>query len=90
MTTISSRVFSANPIYYLNLASKESVAVKRGKKIFRIMPELQVENISPSGDPFWADPRNVAELERRLKFRAEGKMKFTTLTREERKELLGL
>ena len=90
MKTVSSRVFSANPIYYLNLASKESVAVKRGKKIFRIMPELQVENISPSGDPFWADPRNVAELERRLKFRAEGKMNFTTLTREERKELLGL
>ena len=71
MTTVSSRVFSANPIYYLNLASRESVAVKRGKTLFRIMPEPQVENISPSGDLFWADPRNVAELERRTNLTEE-------------------
>ena len=90
MTTVNSRVFSANPIYYLNLASRESVAVKRGKTIFRITPEPQVENISPSGDPFWADQRNVAELERRLKLRAEGKMNFTRMTPELKKELLGL
>ena len=37
MTTVSSRVFSANPIHYLNLAQKESVAVKRGKKVFLLM-----------------------------------------------------
>ena len=90
MTTVSSRVFSANPIHYLNLASRESVAVRRGKTIFRIMRETPVENISPSGDPYWADPRNVAELERRLKLRDEGKMNYTTLTCEERRELLGL
>ena len=71
MTTVNSRVFSANPIYYLNLASRESVSVKRGKTIFRITPEPQVENISPSGDPFWADQRNVAELERRTNLTEE-------------------
>jgi hypothetical protein len=75
MTTVSSRVFSENPIHYLNLAVKESVAVKRGKIIFRITPEPQFENISPSGDPYWADPRNVTELEKRLK---ERKVKNST------------
>ena len=90
MTTVSSRVFSANPIHYLNLASRESVAVKRGKTIFRIMRETPVENISPSGDPYWADPRNVAELERRLKRRREGKEIPILLTPERQKELLGL
>ena len=90
MTTVSSRVFFANPLYYLNLANSESVAIKRGKMIYRIIPEQQVENLSPSGDPFWADSRNVAELERRLKLRAEGKMNFTRMTPELKKELLGL
>ena len=37
MTTVSSRVFSANPIRYLNLAGKEQVAVKRGKRVFLLM-----------------------------------------------------
>ena len=39
--------------------------------IFKIMPEQPFENISPSGDPFWADPRNVAELERGLRLSDE-------------------
>ena len=73
MKTISSRTFLANPIHYLNLAINESVAIKRGKMLFRITPEPQVENISPSGDLYWADPRNVAELEHRIKLREEGK-----------------
>ena len=67
MTTVSSRVFSANPIHYLNMASRESVAVKRGGTTWWITtapPPPLPENISPSGDPFWADPRNVAELDR--------------------------
>ena len=90
MTTINSREFSANPIFYLNLASKESVAIKRGKAIFRIIREPeQVENLSPSGDPFWADPRNVAELERRIKERDEGKAVSILLTPEKRKEWFG-
>ena len=89
MTTVSSRVFFANPIHYLNLANSESVAIKRGKMIYRIMPEPQVENISPSGDPFWADQRNVAELEHRIKERDEGNVKSILLTPEKRKEWFG-
>ena len=90
MTTVSSRVFSERPIHYLNLARSEGVVVRRGKTIFRIMPEPEVENLSPSGDPFWADPRNIQALRDYDKRKAEGKVKFTELTREERRELLGL
>ena len=89
MTTVSSRAFLSNPIHYLNVARKESVAVKRGKTIFRLTAETPVENISPSGDPYWADPRNVAELERRIKERNEGKVKSILLTPEKRKEWFG-
>jgi len=89
MTTVSSRVFSANPIHYLNLATKESVAIRRGARIFRIMPEPPFENISPSGDPYWGDPRNVAEFERRIKERDEGKVEAILLTPEKRKEWFG-
>ena len=92
MTVINSRVFSENPIRYLNLAIKESVAVKRGKMLFQIMPQPQFENISPSGDPYWADPRNVAELERILKEREEGKQPVvaTLQTSEDIRKFLGL
>lgn len=90
MTTVSSRVFSENPIHYLNLASKERVEIKRGKMTFQIIPKPPFESISPSGDPYWDDPRNVAELERILKLRKEGKMKSVVLTPEKQKEWLGL
>lgn len=73
MATVSSRVFSENPIHFLNLAIRESVVVKRGKMLFRITPEPQFENISPSGDPYWDDPRNVQTLKEYDKLRAEGK-----------------
>ena len=93
MTTVSLRTFSANPLHFLDLASRETLAVKRGKTVWRITPEPPpppVENISPSGDPYWADPRNIQTLKDYDKLRAEGKMKFTTLTPELQKELLGL
>jgi hypothetical protein len=89
MTTVSSRVFSQNPIHYLNLAIRESVAVKRGNVLFRIIPNTSSENISPSGDPYWADPRNVAELNRILKLRDEGEMESFVLTPEKEKEWFG-
>jgi len=87
MTIVSSRVFAENPIHYLNLSITEEIAIKRGKNVFRIIhEEPKFENPSPSGDPYWADPRNVAELERRLKERREGKEKLTELTPEMQKE----
>ena len=90
MTVVSSKIFSANPIHYLNLAIRENVIVKRGKISFQIMPKLKFENPSPSGDPYFANHRNVAELKRRIEDIKEGKVKFTVLTQERQKELLGL
>ena len=54
------------------------------------MPKTQFENPSPSKDPYFANPENVAELERRIDEIKEGKVKFKTLTEEKQKELLGL
>ena len=92
MTTISTRAFIQNPAHYLNLAIRENVAIKRGKMMFQILPKPQFENISPSGDPYWADPRNVAELNRRLKDRREGKNPIvaTLQTSEDIRNFLGL
>ena len=66
MTIISSKVFSINPIHYLNLAKKENVSVKRGKILFQITPKFQFENPSPSNDSYYANQENVVELERRM------------------------
>ena len=38
MTVVSTRVFSDNPTHYLNLSEKEEVAIKRGKKVYIILP----------------------------------------------------
>lgn len=91
MTVVSSRVFLENPIHYFNLALKESVAVKRGKRVFRITPEEpEYKNTIDPEDPYWDDKRRYDDYMRLLKRRAEGKMKFTRLTPERQKELLGL
>ncbi len=86
MTTISSRVFLGNPIHYLNLAIRENVAIKRGKMIFRIMPETMLENPSPSDDPFFAKSENVAKLkcniEKAEKQIAEGNYKTFSSSEE--------
>jgi len=74
MTTVNSRVFSANPIFYLNLASKESVAVKRGKTVIRLVPEpIKYKNTIDPEDPYWDDERNYLELVHRDKLCSEGK-----------------
>ena len=86
MTVISSRVFAENPIHYLDISNKESVVVKRGKKTYSIMP---FENPSPSGDPYWADPRKVEALHEYDRLKAEGKIKLTRLTPEKENEWFG-
>jgi hypothetical protein len=90
MTVVSSRTFSTNPIHYLNLAVKEDVTIRRGKTLFQITPKPQFENLSPSYDPYFANPENVAELERRIEEIKDGKVKFKVLTKEKQKELLGI
>lgn len=89
--TVSSRIFAQNVAHYLNLAKKENVAIKRGKAIIRLMHEsADFENPSPSGDPYWNDPRKVEELRQIIKRRDDGLETPIPLTRELRKELLGI
>ena len=90
MTVVSSKVFSTNPIHYLNLAIKEDVTIRRGKILYQITPRFQFKNPSPSNDPYFANPENVLELERRIDEIKSGKVKFNVLTKERQKELLGL
>ena len=86
MTTVSTKTFLENPIRFFNLARKEDVAVKRGGTIFQIIPKPEFENPSPSGDPYWADPRNVADALEASK----GKTVATLRTSEDIKKYLGL
>ena len=90
MTVVSSKLFSANPIHYLNMAINEDVTVKRGKRLFQITSKLQFENPSPSDDPYYANPENIAELERRIEEIKDGKVQFSVLSKERQKELLGI
>jgi len=90
MTVVSTRTFLENPSRFFNLARKEDIAVRRGKTIFQLTPKSTFENPSPSGDPFFADPRNVAELERRLKERRSEKVAVTLRTPEDISKYLGL
>jgi hypothetical protein len=45
-------------------------------------------DISPSGDIFWADKRNVEQLDQSIKQAREGKI--TRLSREKQKEIFGI
>ena len=86
MIKINSRALAENPAYYMKLASNQVVVVKCGKKSYSITP---FENPSPSGDPYWADPRNIKWLHDYDKRKAAGKVKFTRLTPEKEKEWFG-
>ena len=74
MVLITASEFRKNQKKYFQAALHEKVGVKSGGTIFEITPskELRV-NPSPSGDPFWDDPRNVEELERRISALRSGK-----------------
>lgn len=43
--------------------------------------QIEVSNPSPSGDPYFADPTNLAELEERVKEHKEGNSKATVILR---------
>lgn len=90
MKIITTREFRNGTKTYFDLAEKERVAVKRGKKFvnfivtedpdtqffseewikeFLAIPEVHRCNpfdVSPSGDLFWADKRNIEQLKMRL------------------------
>ena len=104
MLVISSREFRNNQAQYFDLVDeREHVIIQRGKnKAYRLLPigkddyvtHIPEEylcnpfDISPSGDMFWADKRNVEKLEKTLE-QAEKDIKegkYTTIHNEEELE----
>ena len=55
-----------------------------------VFKEEKPESLSPSNDPYFDIPENVAELERRIADLKTGKSKSKILSKEAQKELLGL
>ena len=101
MLVISSREFRNNQAQYFDLVdNRKQIVIQRGKnRAYRLLPITEDDyishipeeylcnpfDISPSGDMFWADKRNVEELKKALeraeKDRKEGK--YTAIHTEE-------
>jgi len=84
MIVINPTELRANQRKYFDLAEKERVVIKRGRKLI----ELKVtESISPSNDPYYDIPENIMELKRRIDDVKSKATEFTELTPELQKEL---
>jgi hypothetical protein len=100
MKIITSREFRDNQKKYLDLVDQnEQVIVRRSKnRAYKLIPvsesdiimeipeEYRVNpyNYSPSGDPFWADKRNVEMVKSRIKELVEEKdVTYSTLRTKE-------
>ncbi|MDR0907107.1 MAG: hypothetical protein LBM63_00640 [Rikenellaceae bacterium] len=89
MMLVTASEFRKNQKKYFQLALNEKVGVKSGNVIFEIKPSPEVYiNPSPSGDPWFDDPRNMEMVERGL---AEVKAGHVTrVSLDEVKTMLGL
>lgn len=84
--TISPTELRANQKKYFDMAENTRVFVKRGKKVIELVVSESINlNPSPSNDTWFDDPRNVAELDRRIKEDKEDKAEYVSLE-EARKE----
>ena len=74
MLVVSSREFRDSQKKYFDLAVKERVVIKRKNEFFELVPRGNniPENPSPSNEQWLDDPRNIEELERRLKKHESG------------------
>jgi hypothetical protein len=67
MLLVTASEFRKNQKKYFQLALNEKVGVKSGDTVFEITPSKEVYvNPSPSGDPWFDDPRNMEMVERGL------------------------
>lgn len=86
--------FRNNISKYLQMALTERIALKSKGGIIELTPskEIRTTNPSPSGDPFWNEPNNLAQLNKdieEVKSIDISKLKSYTSI-EELKEDLGL
>ena len=80
---ISPSEFKQNQKKFFDLALSERVVIKRGKDLF----ELVSESVSPSGDPFFNDPRNLQAIREAIEQAKRGQA--TELTPELKEKLFG-
>ncbi len=73
MLLVSVTDFRANISKYLQLATKERIAIKSKSGIFDLTPSKEIRtNPSPSNDSYWNVPENVASVERGKAEAAQG------------------
>lgn len=78
--TISPTELRANQKKYFDMAEHTRVFVKRGNKLIELVVSDEISlNPSPSGDAWFEDPHNIAELSRRIKEYEAGNMEFVSL-----------
>ena len=89
MVLLTVTEFRNNISKYLQLAFSERVALKSKKGIIELSPSTEIRlNPSPSGDPWFDNPHNMAELNRAIAEHRSGKS--VTIPWEEAKKELGL
>lgn len=78
--TISPTELRANQKKYFDMAETTRIFVKRGRKLIELVVKDAIDdNPSPSGDAWFDDPRNIAELSRRIEAVRQGNARFTPL-----------
>jgi hypothetical protein len=91
MIVISATEMRTNQKKYFDLAEKERVVVKRGRKVIELVVSESISTIPcPSNDPYYDNPENIAELKKRIQDIESGKASFTTVEKGDIKKLLGL
>ena len=90
MVVINSRTLRENQKKYFDLALKERVIIKRKLEFLELVPRGRTipDSPSPSNDPYFDDPRNIAEIMNGIEQIKNGQT--VNLTADLQKDLLGL
>ncbi|MDR3133674.1 MAG: hypothetical protein LBU42_06585 [Prevotellaceae bacterium] len=86
MTIINTTDLTSNPKKYFDLAGAEQVLVRHGRKLVELVIKenktLQKAvplNPSPSNDPYFDNPENIKELNRRIALIESNQAEFITV-----------
>jgi len=80
--------FRNNLSKYLQMAFTEKIALKSKKGIIELMPSNEIRlNPSPSGDTWFDNPRNMAELNRAIEELKTGKADLKEFSNDDIKDL---
>lgn len=74
MIVVSSREFRDNQKKFFDLAEVQRVIIKRKNQFMELVPRGNMipESISPTKDPYFDDPRNIADINIGLQQAKEG------------------